>query len=686
MATFDTTSFQTQVTSDERGLSTWLVWLLLLLLGLVGWGLSFYQIKQEEGSVASTLAVASELQNNAVLMQSEASLATFGNQGSLDRLSQSRSRVQSDLSLLERGGFANTNDKYPVLVNAGGVPQPLAKVSQQFGAFSGTLQPILGASDRLNQATDAETDFPKVVAQLRQISASIARSPHLSQGAWDRALSPIVSDLTRNELDNIQALFAPSDGGSVLAKQWSDFLSSRAQDATTLAQLATKDATLTQAERTLLANLANRAKLLSRHATALFSTQDARFQARKSLDEIRNQGQLLQESIQSLIATIKNIHSTPSTWTYLFWGSLVMSIVGFLGVLRSFWVMGYERWRAQQDGYRGSVLFQAVEKSTRELRRVLALETNNEKLLQPPDSPIFPLISMINQSLALKTEASDIIEEQSRLLQKGLFDLEGSSSALIGKTVEHKKVAQEMAEDNTQHSEMLAVLCQSLEEVVQSFQQTVDASNKGGAISQEISWKMQSLRENTQSTAKRIKRLGEGTQTIGVSSDLIKDMIRKVKVLALNLAVEAANQGEQGKTFASLARELERLAITAEQSVKDIDNHILVIQTDAKETVSSMENGIVDVVEVAKLSGETISSFRDQDRMLERLKTTLESCLSRLQGATLGVEKTSEQATMIAKDIDKQEEQLREIRSKNDQFRSVLSSFRRWLNTVGRDI
>ena len=72
--------------------------------------------------------------------------------------------------------------------------------------------------------------------------------------------------------------------------------------------------------------------------------------------------------------------------------------------------------------------------------------------------------------------------------------------------------------------------------------------------------------------------------------------------------------------------------------------------------------------------------------MLERLKTTLESCLSRLQGATLGVEKTSEQATMIAKDIDKQEEQLREIRSKNDQFRSVLSSFRRWLNTVGRDI
>lgn len=686
MATFDHTSFQTQVTSDERGLSTWLVWIISLSLGLMLLGLGFYQQRQEEGSIGSTIVVATQMQSHVTVMQSEANLTAFGNAGSIERLSQARTRMQSDLSLLERGGFASNNDKYPVLVNAGGLSTPLKNVSQQFGIFSAALQPMLGAYDALNSSITAESNVTQVVGQLRNLSSSMASSPRLSTGAWDNALSPVRRDLTRAELDSVQALFAPSAGGSVLAKQWSDLLANRAQEAVTLAQLGAKDTSLSDAERNLLNEFANRARLLSRYATVLYQTQDVRFQARSSLEQVAQSGQALHESTQVLVDGVKSLHRARSNWSYVFWSGLALTLLGLGGVLRSLWVMGYERWRAQQDGFKGTVLSQAIEKSTREMRRILSLETNNEKLLQPPDSPIFPLISMINQSLGQRVDAFALIEEQSRLLQKGIFDLEGTSGLMMGKTASHKNMTQEMMETSTHNSEVLALLCQALEEVISSTQRSLEGSYKGGAVSQEISWKMQSLRENTQSTAKRIKRLGEGAQTIGASSDLIKDMIRKVKVLALNLAVEAASYGEDGKTFASLARELERLAFTAQQSVQDIDNQILVIQTDAKETVSSMENGITDVVEVAKLSGETMTAFREQDRLLERLKVTQESTLSQLETTVLSVAQTANQANTISTDIDQQEEELKELKAKNDQFRAVLSSLRRWLNTMGRDI
>lgn len=677
---------KTTITSDERGLSTWLVWALMLTVGLLGWAMSSSQLQTQEGSLSRTVNAATRFQSTASSVNAEAVLAAFGNAGSLDRLGQMRNTLQSDLTLLQRGGFMNPEDKFAVLALGGRSDIPLAAVTTKMATFDAATSPMLGAYDTLSRAATAETGLPTVINQLRTTASSIQSTPVFSRPPWSTALTPVLTDLTRRELDSMGAVFTPSDGGRGLAKQWSDIFVLRAKDAQSLASLAPKDSTLSPSERQLINDLSTHASQLSSYTQVLLSTMETRLQVRESLPVIREASVGLQESSDQLVKSINALSQKSGALQYMVWGFMGLAFVGLLGVLRSLWVMGYQRWRAQQDGHKGAVLSSALEKMTRELRKIIALESTHDKLFQPPESPVFALSSMINQVLTLKSEASSLMEEQGRVLQTSSFELDGLAGMALQKNAESHGLVASLAQNGTIQAEVLADLSHKVEQAVEMCQHSIETSFRGGAIVQETSWKMESLRENTQSTAKRIKRLGEGTQTITASSDMIKDMTRKVKVLALNLAVEAAGHGEQGKAFAALARELERLAQSAEESVKDIDNQITIIQTDAKETVSSMENGITDVVQVARLSSESINTFKEQDRGLEKLKFDLEISLKRLEQVAVEIHRESVFAKNASDGLADEQEQLRGIRQRMEALRDTAQAFRKWLNGIGRDI
>ena len=142
-------------------------------------------------------------------------------------------------------------------------------------------------------------------------------------------------------------------------------------------------------------------------------------------------------------------------------------ILGFVGCVRSFWVMGYERWRAQQDSVKGGALYQAVEKATKDLRRVLAFESHYDKLPQAQDSPIFPLISMINQSLSQKNEVSTLIDEQSHALQKGIFDMDTSVHLLVNKASSQKKITEDVTNAYVEHTKIAEAVHQNVQDVYQ---------------------------------------------------------------------------------------------------------------------------------------------------------------------------------------------------------------------------
>ncbi|MBN1121067.1 MAG: PAS domain-containing protein [Anaerolineae bacterium] len=116
---------------------------------------------------------------------------------------------------------------------------------------------------------------------------------------------------------------------------------------------------------------------------------------------------------------------------------------------------------------------------------------------------------------------------------------------------------------------------------------------------------MGQIRENTQESARRIKRLGEAAQEITEAIRLIEEIADRTTVLALNASIQAAAAGEAGRGFAVVAEEVQRLAERATGATRQIEETVKSIQAGTNEAVFSIEEATREVVGGSELAKET---------------------------------------------------------------------------------
>lgn len=138
---------------------------------------------------------------------------------------------------------------------------------------------------------------------------------------------------------------------------------------------------------------------------------------------------------------------------------------------------------------------------------------------------------------------------------------------------------------------------------------------------------MNSIRENIQDTAKRIKRLGESSQQIGDIIELIDDIAEQTNILALNASIQSAMAGEAGRGFSIVAEEVQQLAERASNSTKQIEALIKSIQSETNEAIASMEQSTQGVVSGAKLAQEA-------GEALERIESGTQSLSELIQNVS----------------------------------------------------
>lgn len=139
---------------------------------------------------------------------------------------------------------------------------------------------------------------------------------------------------------------------------------------------------------------------------------------------------------------------------------------------------------------------------------------------------------------------------------------------------------------------------------------------------------MNSIRNQVQETAKRIKKLGERSQEISQIVQLIDDLSDRTSLLALNASLQAAAAGESGRGFATVAEEVERLAERSNRLTQQISSLTQSIQIETKDVVASMEETIHEVVVGSTLADKAGQALIEIEQVSQRLAELIESISS----------------------------------------------------------
>jgi methyl-accepting chemotaxis protein len=191
------------------------------------------------------------------------------------------------------------------------------------------------------------------------------------------------------------------------------------------------------------------------------------------------------------------------------------------------------------------------------------------------------------------------------------------------------KTIQSVASNSTSAADVASLALQNAREGAESVRATMQG--------------MTQIRNQVQSTSKRIKRLGESSQEIGEITALIGDVADRTSILALNASIQAAMAGDTGKGFALVAEEVERLAERATEATKRIEALVSSIQNETNEAIVAMETTTREVVsgsDLANNASQTLARIESVSVELARLISSISAATKVQSQGTETVAKT----------------------------------------------
>ena len=121
------------------------------------------------------------------------------------------------------------------------------------------------------------------------------------------------------------------------------------------------------------------------------------------------------------------------------------------------------------------------------------------------------------------------------------------------------------------------------------------AVTAGAAAMQQVTGRVETIRENVWSGAKKLRRLGDRAREINALVSTIEHISAQTDILSLNATIEATHAGEQGRGFVVVAEEVRKLAEQAAGATQEITRRVLSIQSEAAESVAALDAQIEHV-------------------------------------------------------------------------------------------
>ena len=186
-------------------------------------------------------------------------------------------------------------------------------------------------------------------------------------------------------------------------------------------------------------------------------------------------------------------------------------------------------------------------------------------------------------------------QESASMVSTAVYDLSSSATEITTTANEQSASVAEIVstmENNKNLSEQVAA---KTIEVAELATNTQNLSKRGADLHSANEDMMLDIRDQNAKIVDEIKNLTEALSRIDESIQLIDTIADKTKLIAFNAALEASSSGEAGLRFAVVASEIRRFADNVVESVVEIKDRILELQSASQTLISEADTGTLAI-------------------------------------------------------------------------------------------
>ena len=293
--------------------------------------------------------------------------------------------------------------------------------------------------------------------------------------------------------------------------------------------------------------------------------------------------------------------------------------------------------------------------------------------------------STIQEMAASARGVADNTGNLARLVTDNSAAMTQLAASVVSVTQNAEQMSQRVITNSSAIEELAASIqtqAQSADQAEQTAQQANQMADDGSQVVRQAIDGMERIAERVRSSAATINELGKSSDEISTIVAVINDIADQTNLLALNAAIEAARAGEQGRGFAVVAEEVRKLADRTSKATQEIDEKIARIQTDTKDVVTSMEEGMQEVeqgTELAARSGEALeqigqgirqvndlmgqltSATRDQATTSDEIVTSTTEMNELVQQVTTAMGEQSQAVDVVSQSFDEMQQMVNQV-------------------------
>ncbi|MBT1443634.1 MCP four helix bundle domain-containing protein [Shewanella sp. JM162201] len=261
------------------------------------------------------------------------------------------------------------------------------------------------------------------------------------------------------------------------------------------------------------------------------------------------------------------------------------------------------------------------------------------------------------------------------------------TSAITSQTTsgiqEQKNQVDQIAAATTELSSSAHQVNMSAEDALGQIKQADDEAKHMRAIADENKRTILSLADEVAKASKVINKVHADSASIGSILDVIRGIAEQTNLLALNAAIEAARAGEQGRGFAVVADEVRSLASRTQDSTREIQQMIEVLQQGTQQAVAVMQLGqnqaqsCVEKTEQANQALQTISNSvhraydagthivhaaEEQNLVSQQVSEKLEHIAAISEETAIGADQTAKSSQEVARLAEELQSSVKEFR------------------------